>query len=99
MQRINDASHCRVIALVAGAGCGKTTLLLEAANADPRPVAWVPLTTSDDDPAALLARVAAALDEIEPISSRVRAQLTAPGIDFNSVRLPRLEHLLARRTL
>ncbi len=72
-------------------------MLLEAANADPRPVAWVPLTASDDDPTVLLERVTDALAAIEPIPARTRAQILATTVDFNSVRLPRLRRLLAER--
>lgn len=44
------SSGADVLAVVAGAGYGKTTLLVEVAEREQRPVAWVTLDVSDDDP-------------------------------------------------
>ena len=50
----------RIVAITAPAGYGKSALLTEWAQADDRRVAWVSLDRFDDDPAALLASLAAA---------------------------------------
>src|SRR5215510_14305328 len=52
------SSDCRVIAVTAPAGCGKTTFMTEWAAGEDRCVAWVSLGSFDDDPAALLTSLA-----------------------------------------
>ena len=52
-----------LVALVAPAGYGKTTLLREWAERDRRPFAWVTLDERDNDAGRLLARVARAVDD------------------------------------
>jgi LuxR family transcriptional regulator, maltose regulon positive regulatory protein len=61
--RLVDAarsSDCRVVAVTAPAGYGKSTFLAGWAAAEDRPVAWVSLDRFDDDPANLLASLASA---------------------------------------
>jgi LuxR family maltose regulon positive regulatory protein len=64
--------------LVAPAGYGKTTLLQQWAETDPRPVAWIPLTEEDNDPVQLLAAIAAHLDEIAGFAPRLAWALEPP---------------------
>ena len=64
--------------LVAPAGYGKTTLLQQWAEADARPVAWIPLTEEDNDPVQLLAAIAARLDEIAGFVPRLAWALEPP---------------------
>jgi LuxR family transcriptional regulator, maltose regulon positive regulatory protein len=64
--------------LVAPAGYGKTTLLQQWAEADARPVAWIPLTEEDNDPVQLLAAIAARLDEIAGFAPRLAWALEPP---------------------
>ena len=54
------SSDCRLVAVTAPAGYGKSTFLGEWAAAEDRCVAWVSLDRFDDDPAALLASLASA---------------------------------------
>jgi LuxR family maltose regulon positive regulatory protein len=54
------SSGCRFVAVTAPAGYGKSTFLAEWAAIENRRVAWVSLDRFDDDPAALLAALAAA---------------------------------------
>ena len=56
-------ASCRVVGVTAPAGYGKSTLLAEWAGTEDRPVGWVSLARSDDDPAALLSLMASATDE------------------------------------
>jgi LuxR family maltose regulon positive regulatory protein len=55
---IARSSRCRLIAVTAPAGYGKSTFLAEWAANEDRPVAWVSLDRFDDDPATLLAALA-----------------------------------------
>jgi LuxR family transcriptional regulator, maltose regulon positive regulatory protein len=52
------SSGCRLIAVTAPAGYGKSTFLAEWALTEDRPVVWVSLDRFDDDPATLLATLA-----------------------------------------
>ena len=51
---------CRVIGVTAPAGYGKSTLLVEWALAEDRPVGWVSFDRSDNDPALVLSLLASA---------------------------------------
>src|SRR4051812_33904345 len=51
VRRLRAAADAAVVALVAPAGYGKTTLLAEWAASDPRSFVWI---GPDDDPARLL---------------------------------------------
>ena len=67
-----------VLAVVAPAGYGKTTLLAQwAAHHQPR-VGWVSADDRDNDPVVLLAYLATALDRIEPVDPRVFRALASP---------------------
>jgi LuxR family maltose regulon positive regulatory protein len=57
-------SGCRVVGVTAPAGYGKSTLLIEWARSDHRPVGWVSLDRLDDDPAALLLLLASAFARV-----------------------------------
>ena len=54
------SSVCRLVAVTAPAGYGKSTFLAEWAAAEDRRVAWVSLDRFDDDPAVLLVSLASA---------------------------------------
>jgi LuxR family maltose regulon positive regulatory protein len=71
VQRLADVHDVALTLLVAPAGYGKTTTLLEWAQHDERSFAWVALDRADDDAEHLLASVARATD-----------QLTGRGRDF-----------------
>ena len=49
------SSNCRLVAVTAPAGYGKSTFLTQWAAAEDRPVAWLSLDRFDDDPMTLLA--------------------------------------------
>src|SRR4051794_16380839 len=66
VQRVR-ACDGQVITVTAPAGYGKSSFAAELGAGDPRPTAWVSLTAAEDDPSALFAYIALALDAIEPI--------------------------------
>lgn len=71
-------SQSRLIVLAAPAGFGKTTLLGEWLSSAPRPVAWLSLDSSDNDPARFLSYVVAALQTLEAgLGSEALRQLQA----------------------
>ncbi len=82
--------------VVAPAGYGKTTLLAQWADADPRPFAWVALDSGDDDAVVLLRYITAAIHRIEPIPRGVFDALSGPGGSTLSKRVPRVGSALAK---
>lgn len=78
-----------IVAVVAPAGYGKTTLLTQWADADARSFAWVSVD-EDDDPRTFLSYVAAALNQVEPISPIVFEALASPITSIHRVVVPRL---------
>jgi LuxR family maltose regulon positive regulatory protein len=69
VQRLMGVRDVSLALLVAPAGYGKTTTLLDWAQHDERPFAWVALERADDDPEHLRASLARAAD---PLTSRDR---------------------------
>ncbi|HXZ76545.1 MAG TPA: LuxR C-terminal-related transcriptional regulator, partial [Streptosporangiaceae bacterium] len=81
---------CPVVSVVAPAGYGKTTLLAQWAADNGQAFAWVSVDELDNDPKSLLAYVAEALDEVEPIDDRVFDALASPGSSIPGSVVPRL---------
>jgi len=88
------AGQVPLIVLAAPAGYGKTTALRQWAAAGDRPLAWVSLDASDDDPARLAGHLAAALQAV-PAPAATADQLalipatepaTAPGRLLRALR-------------
>src|SRR4051794_34393802 len=60
------------VILVCGAGgYGKTTLIRQWIENDPRPTAWVTLRTGDDDPLILARHLIGALHDVQPLPEAV----------------------------
>ncbi|HEX8861540.1 MAG TPA: LuxR C-terminal-related transcriptional regulator [Actinomycetes bacterium] len=59
LERLKASSAVPVVAIVAPPGYGKTTLLKQWAERDPRPFAWLSVDRHGDDPTTLLTDVAA----------------------------------------
>ena len=99
IEALDRAADAPVVLVSAGAGYGKTTLLSQWVDADPRATAWVAVTRGHDDPVALLQEVVEALHQVEPLPPKHRRGLLATQADFTSVRLPRLAGILAERSV
>jgi LuxR family maltose regulon positive regulatory protein len=82
-------SDSRVISIVAPPGYGKTTLLGEWSARAPRPV-YLALDVHDNDPVALVAGIAAALGQVEPLDPALTRLLASPGHSLAATRLPAL---------
>ena len=72
-------SQAPVVALAAPAGYGKTTLLGEWADCDPRPFAWLSLDAGDDEPAVLLHAIAVALEHAHLLEADVVGEVDRAG--------------------
>lgn len=89
------ASGSRIVAVAAPAGYGKSTMLAEWAAVETRPVAWVALDERDDDPATLLAILAAACSPVAPAVSGVVDHMRGAGGTALSRSAPLLATALA----
>jgi LuxR family transcriptional regulator, maltose regulon positive regulatory protein len=67
----------QLVAVVAPPGYGKTTLLAEWASKRRGDVAWLSIDEGDNDPSALLAATAIAMNGVHPIDTRALAAVTA----------------------
>ena len=87
-----------IVAVVAPAGYGKTTLLSQWAERNGQAFAWVSVDEKDNDPKVLLAYVAAALDAVEPVGKRVFDALASPASSVPGSVVPRLGSAFASMT-
>jgi LuxR family maltose regulon positive regulatory protein len=96
VELLRSATQRRLTLVSAPPGFGKTTLLAEWADTEPRPVAWLWLDASDNDPARFFAYAIAALQTVSPhLGAQALAALRAPGAGFTDVVLPFLINDLA----
>jgi LuxR family transcriptional regulator, maltose regulon positive regulatory protein len=95
LRRLSGGDDRPVVSVVAPPGYGKSTLLSQWAERSGQPFAWVTVEESDNDPKLLLAYVAAALDEIEPVDGRVFDALASPASSVPGSVVPRLASALA----
>ena len=84
----------RVALVVAPAGFGKTTVLAQWAAIDDRPVGWLSLSESDNDPPVLLARLLVALDAVGSVTTTDFEAIAMSAADLPRVVLPRLAALI-----
>ena len=88
------SSDCRVVAVTAPAGYGKSTLLVQWAVAEDRRVAWVSLGRLDDDPATLLTLLASAYARVSPRNSDLVGDMGGLGVSVLGRAAPRLASAL-----
>lgn len=69
-----------VVGITAPAGYGKTTILMQWADLDPRCVAYVAFHRFDDDPARVAQMVASALAGIPGVDPDLVADVSGPGV-------------------
>src|SRR5262245_5512468 len=95
LERLTGESSAPVVAVIAPAGYGKTTLLAEWAQRNGRAFAWVSLDEQDNDPKVFLAYVAQSLNAVEPIDPGVFKALASPGVSIVGVVIPRVGRAFA----
>jgi LuxR family transcriptional regulator, maltose regulon positive regulatory protein len=98
VRRLTSSREAPIVAVFAGPGYGKTTLITQWADAEQRPFAWVSLDERDNDPVVLLTYIAAALDRVEQIPPGVFESLSSPGAGIETVIVPRLAAALSMMT-
>jgi LuxR family transcriptional regulator, maltose regulon positive regulatory protein len=84
------SSDCRLVAVTAPAGYGKSTFLAQWAAAEDRRVAWVSLDPFDDDPGTLLASVASAYCRAGLGSDNLVRDMRGQGVSVLGRAAPRL---------
>jgi LuxR family maltose regulon positive regulatory protein len=88
------ASDCRVIGVTAPPGYGKSTLLVQWAQSEDRPVAWMSLDHLDDDPGVLLTLLASAYARVSPGNADLVADMGGLGVSVLGRAAPRLSAAL-----
>jgi LuxR family transcriptional regulator, maltose regulon positive regulatory protein len=83
-----------VVAVTAPAGYGKTTLMVEWAQRDPRRSAWASLDGGDKAPEGLLGTLARAIEQLGPVDPAVYDELSSPGGSILGQVVPRLVRTL-----
>jgi LuxR family transcriptional regulator, maltose regulon positive regulatory protein len=94
---LEASSSTPVVAIFAPPGYGKTTLLAQWAERDPRPFEWLTIDQQHNDPAVLLRSLAVALNRVEPIARPLLSALESPGPLIVETVLPQLGSALAAR--
>jgi LuxR family maltose regulon positive regulatory protein len=89
------ASPAPVLSLAAPPGYGKSALLAQWAEETPARVAWLSLEHEDNDPAVLLAYVAATLGRLGPIDPTVFRSRVTPGTSVAVIVARRVSATLA----
>jgi LuxR family transcriptional regulator, maltose regulon positive regulatory protein len=84
------SSGCRAVGVTAPAGYGKSAFLAEWARAEDRRVGWVSIDRFDNDPAMLLASLAAAYRRAELGSADLVTDVGGPGVSALGGAAPRL---------
>src|SRR5262249_47395815 len=84
VERLMSAPAWPVVTVIGPAGYGKTTVLAQWALVEPR-VAWVTLDDRDNDPAVLLAYLAAALDRVECAELSLGRSAVSSGLGLSDV--------------
>ncbi len=79
LDRLHASSDTSVVTVVGPPGYGKSALLSQWVEEAPRAVAWVSIEDEDNDPAVLLAYIAAALDRVKPIDVDILRTRAPPG--------------------
>jgi len=84
------AARGRVVLVSAPAGYGKSTLVAQWSELDPRASGWVQLGHGDNDPVVLLVRIVAALERTGPVRGELLEELSRRAPRIDEVALPLL---------
>jgi LuxR family transcriptional regulator, maltose regulon positive regulatory protein len=87
------------VLVCAPSGYGKSVVVGQWVERDPRPFPTVILGAEHNDPALLVASIIAALDPVEPVPAEVEVALANPQPSMEKVVLPRLGAAIEQRGL
>ena len=91
------AERSRVVLVSAPAGYGKSTLVAQWSDLDPRASGWVQLGPGDNDSVVLLAHVVAALERTGPVCDELLEELSGRTPRIDEVAIPLLAADLGER--
>jgi LuxR family maltose regulon positive regulatory protein len=91
------AARSRLVLVSAPPGYGKSTLVAQWSDLDPRASSWLQLSHGDNDPLVLLTRVATALERLGPVDQQLDVELTSRTPRIDEVALPLLAAELGER--
>ena len=91
------AERSRVVLVSAPAGYGKSTLVAQWRDLDPRPSGWMQLGPGDNDSVVLLAHVVAALERTGPVCAELLEELSGRMPRIDEIVLPLLAQDLGER--
>jgi LuxR family transcriptional regulator, maltose regulon positive regulatory protein len=94
-----ERSSASVVLVCAPSGYGKSVVVGQWVERDPRPFPTVILGAEHNDPALLVASIIAALDPVEPVPAEVEVALANPQPSMEKVVLPRLGAAIEQRGL
>jgi LuxR family maltose regulon positive regulatory protein len=89
LEILDDAAPA-VVSLVAPPGYGKTTLLSQWVARQDRPVAWLTVDITENDPVVLMACLATAFDRVSPIGAETARAVSGSSRKILSAGLPLL---------
>ena len=90
LDHLEATSGTPVAAIIAPPGYGKTTVLTQWAEHDPRPFGWVTIDQRHNDPAVLLRSMAVALQLVDAVAHPPLSALGSPGPSVLGTLLPQL---------
>jgi LuxR family maltose regulon positive regulatory protein len=90
-------SEAPLVLVTAPPGYGKTSLVRQWSDEDPRRFAWLSLDASDNDPVMLVLYLVLALQRIEEVDAGILGVVSGRDRRLAKVMLPRLGRMLWRR--
>src|SRR4051812_46867787 len=94
---LRENAHVPVVLVTASPGFGKTTLIAEWDDEDPRPFTWVTVDATCNDPFVFVTYLALALQRVTSADPGVISAL-ADQSDLTSILLPRFGRMLTTLT-
>ncbi len=85
LRLLRTAADLPVISIVAPPGYGKSSLLAQWATFNPRPVAWLTVDDSDNDPVVFLTDLAYAIDRREALGKDLFSAIAADTVSHRTV--------------
>ncbi len=85
-----EAADSPMVAVIAPAGYGKSTILSQLGTTAGRSFAWLSADRRDADPATLVRDIAAAIDRVVPLPVATIASVSLPGPSIWSAAVPRI---------
>ena len=97
LRQLRSARDRPVVSIVAPPGYGKSSLLVQWATEDSRPVAWLTASDSDGDPVVFLTDLVTAIDRLVPLDAGLIGLIASGTVSHRTV-VGRLLAAMARPT-